>query len=199
MGRHPRRCPLHGAAEDARGSIRWRQPDSWGAWHPLSVWEDAGDDDAELVASGLVRPGPGGLPDGAALAGRRQRPRGRGHRRRLRPGPDPAGVDRHHQLAEPPGSSTGRGPCPAGGDHPPRLGRRRGDAQGADRGRAPISKLVVHHTVTPNDDPDPAQTVRAVYAYHTRHNGWNDVGYNFLVDQQGRVYEGRFARPYRPG
>ena len=79
-------------------------------------------------------------------------------------------------------------------------------AWGADEGMrkgpiefAPISKLVVHHTVTPNDDPDPAQTVRAVYAYHTRHNGWNDVGYNFLVDQQGRVYEGRFARPYGPG
>ena len=80
-------------------------------------------------------------------------------------------------------------------------------AWGADEGMRkgpiefglPISKLVVHHTVTPNDDPDPAQTVRAVYAYHTRHNGWNDIGYNFLVDQQGRIYEGRFARPYRPG
>jgi hypothetical protein len=57
----------------------------------------------------------------------------------------------------------------------------------------------VHHTVTQNNDPDPAQTVRAIYAYHTRGNGWNDIGYNFLVDQQGRVYEGRFARAYRPG
>jgi hypothetical protein len=53
--------------------------------------------------------------------------------------------------------------------------------------------------VTPNNDPDPAQTVRAVYAYHTRHNGWDDIGYNFLVDQQGRVYEGRWARAYRQG
>jgi hypothetical protein len=64
---------------------------------------------------------------------------------------------------------------------------------------AAISKLVVHHTVTENNDPDPAQTVRAIYAYHTRGNGWNDIGYNFLVDQQGRVYEGRFARGYHPG
>jgi hypothetical protein len=64
---------------------------------------------------------------------------------------------------------------------------------------APLSKLVVHHTVTQNDDPDPAATVRAVYAYHTQANGWNDIGYHFLVDAAGRIYEGRFARPYRPG
>jgi hypothetical protein len=62
-----------------------------------------------------------------------------------------------------------------------------------------VTKLVVHHTVTPNDDPDPAQTVRAIYAFHTRSRGWDDIGYNFLVDGAGRVYEGRFARGYAPG
>ncbi|HVM02362.1 MAG TPA: peptidoglycan recognition family protein, partial [Acidimicrobiales bacterium] len=64
---------------------------------------------------------------------------------------------------------------------------------------APITKLIVHHTVTPNDDPDPAATVRAMYAYHTRVRGWDDIGYNFLVDARGRVYEGRYARAYEPG
>jgi hypothetical protein len=63
---------------------------------------------------------------------------------------------------------------------------------------ARVSKLVVHHTVTPNDDPDPASTVRAIYAYHTQSRGWDDIGYNFLVDAAGRVYEGRFARQYAP-
>jgi len=61
---------------------------------------------------------------------------------------------------------------------------------------ATIRKLVVHHTVTTNDDPDPAATVRAIYQSHTQQNGWNDIGYNFLVDAQGRVYEGRWARGY---
>jgi hypothetical protein len=66
---------------------------------------------------------------------------------------------------------------------------------------APISKLFVHHTVTSPDgeDPDPAATVRAIYAYHVQGNGWDDIGYNFLVDAQGRIYEGRWARNYEPG
>jgi hypothetical protein len=66
---------------------------------------------------------------------------------------------------------------------------------------APITKLFVHHTVTSPDgpDPDPAATVRAIYAYHVEGNGWDDIGYNFLIDAQGRVYEGRWARNYAPG
>jgi hypothetical protein len=64
---------------------------------------------------------------------------------------------------------------------------------------APITKLVVHHTDTPNDDPDPPSTVRAIYQFHTQSRGWNDIGYNFLVDEAGHVYEGRFARDYATG
>jgi hypothetical protein len=66
---------------------------------------------------------------------------------------------------------------------------------------APISKLFVHHTVTSPDgpDPDPAATVRAIYAYHTQGRGWDDIGYNFLIDAQGRIYEGRWARNYASG
>lgn len=62
-----------------------------------------------------------------------------------------------------------------------------------------IAKLVVHHSDTANDDPDPAATVRAIQAFHIRSNGWDDIGYNFLIDQQGRIYEGRWARNYADG
>ncbi|MGH9164681.1 MAG: peptidoglycan recognition protein family protein, partial [Acidimicrobiales bacterium] len=61
---------------------------------------------------------------------------------------------------------------------------------------APVTKLFVHHTVTTNDDPDPAATVRAIYTFHTQVRGWNDIGYNFVVDGRGRVYEGRWSRSY---
>ena len=64
---------------------------------------------------------------------------------------------------------------------------------------APLGRIIVHHTVTPNGDANPAATVRGVLAHHTGGNGWDDIGYNFLIDQQGRIYEGRFARPYASG
>ncbi|HEX6381568.1 MAG TPA: N-acetylmuramoyl-L-alanine amidase, partial [Acidimicrobiia bacterium] len=70
-----------------------------------------------------------------------------------------------------------------------------------DQKYAPINKLFVHHTVTSPDgqDSDPAATVRAIYAYHVQGNGWDDIGYNFLIDGEGRVYEGRWAREYAAG
>lgn len=52
---------------------------------------------------------------------------------------------------------------------------------------------VVHHTAGSNsytsDQAD--DVVRATCLYHRNTRGWNDVGYNFLVDRYGRVYEGR--------
>jgi len=64
---------------------------------------------------------------------------------------------------------------------------------------AAIQRMDVHHTVTTNNDPNPAATVRAIYVWHTQGNGWNDIGYNFLIDASGNVYEGRYARSYANG
>ena len=62
----------------------------------------------------------------------------------------------------------------------------------------PIQMLVVHHTAMGDDDPDPAGTVRAIYYYHAVTRGWGDIGYNFLVDAAGNIYEGRYSREYAP-
>jgi hypothetical protein len=51
--------------------------------------------------------------------------------------------------------------------------------------------FVIHHTVTPNHPQDPAYIVRAIYQYHALSRGWGDIGYNFLIDEQGNIYEGR--------
>ena len=51
----------------------------------------------------------------------------------------------------------------------------------------------VHHTVNANEYTA-AQVpgiLRSIYAYHTRSRGWSDVGYNYLVDRFGRIWEGR--------
>lgn len=57
----------------------------------------------------------------------------------------------------------------------------------------PVQTITVHHTATANDDPDPAATVRAIYEFHVVTNGWGDIGYNFLIDEAGTVYEGCYA------
>ena len=57
-----------------------------------------------------------------------------------------------------------------------------------------IRKVIVHHTVTPGTDP--AAEVRGILKYHTQSRGFDDIGYNFLIDRDGTVYEGRWARTY---
>ena len=64
---------------------------------------------------------------------------------------------------------------------------------------APVTRVVVHHTVTTDNDPDPASTMRAMLAYHVKANRWDDIGYNFVIDGAGRIYEGRWARSYAAG
>ena len=40
--------------------------------------------------------------------------------------------------------------------------------------------------------------IRSIYAYHVRANGWCDVGYNYLIDRFGRIWEGRAGGITRP-
>ena len=52
---------------------------------------------------------------------------------------------------------------------------------------------VVHHTAGSNSysRSQSAAIVRGIQRYHVLGNGWDDIGYNFLVDKYGRVFEGR--------
>jgi hypothetical protein len=74
--------------------------------------------------------------------------------------------------------------------------RLRFDARGAEiwppERRAP-EKVVVHHTATANREADTAASVRAVYYYHAVSQGWGDIGYNYLIDWRGNVFEGRYG------
>ncbi|MGH9000010.1 MAG: N-acetylmuramoyl-L-alanine amidase [Acidimicrobiia bacterium] len=158
----------------------------WSRWRTLGVAHDLEDEATGLVYSGLVR------IDGAT-------------RLQARHGDGVAAlelvlIDAGDSPAIPVQGPSGAPGAPGAPEIVTRAGwgaderMRKGNPK-----HAPVSKLVVHHTVTPNDDPDPASTVRAIYAFHTRSRGWDDIGYNFLVDHTGRVYEGRFARAYPPG
>ncbi len=89
-------------------------------------------------------------------------------------------------------------PPPAGGTRPPRIFTR--TEWGGDSVPPKTSPTYgevqlgfVHHTVTANAyrPEDSASIVLGIARYHRDSNGWNDIGYNFLVDKYGQVFEGR--------
>jgi len=55
------------------------------------------------------------------------------------------------------------------------------------------NRIIIHHTVTPNQPADPEVYMRAVYLYHKNTKGWGDVGYNYLIDHLGNIYEGKLG------
>ncbi|MFW6069419.1 MAG: N-acetylmuramoyl-L-alanine amidase [bacterium] len=56
----------------------------------------------------------------------------------------------------------------------------------------PVSHLILHHTVTTSSG-DSAATVRAIWKFHTYTRGWGDIGYNYLVDTNGVIFEGHLG------
>jgi hypothetical protein len=63
-----------------------------------------------------------------------------------------------------------------------------------------VRAAFVHHTADRNNytRTDVPAMVRAMYTYHVRSRGWCDLGYNFLVDRFGRIFEGRYGAAQLP-
>ncbi|MEO3852308.1 N-acetylmuramoyl-L-alanine amidase [Streptomyces sp. B8F3] len=92
------------------------------------------------------------------------------------------------------------GPAPDSPVTPPPVTRRAG--WGADESLVDdpptynpdgIKAALVHHTAQAVNYScaESAAMVRSIFLMHVNGNGWNDVGYNFLVDKCGRIFEGR--------
>jgi len=109
----------------------------------------------------------------------------------------PAGL--RAELVDP-GEEPAARSLPAG-DKAPRPGVVTRSGWGADeslreRGSTytgPVRTVFVHHTDTTNDYAcaDAPKIIRSIYRYHVKSSGWRDIGYNFLVDKCGTIYEGR--------
>ncbi|MER5477160.1 peptidoglycan recognition protein [Streptomyces sp. NPDC002734] len=72
-----------------------------------------------------------------------------------------------------------------------------------ERGFVYTSKVkvaFVHHTATGNGYTcsQAPSVIRSIYRYHVGSMGWRDIGYNFLVDKCGKIYEGRAGGVARP-
>ena len=169
----------------AQAQVRARK--RGGRWTPWTALHDAGDHgpDAGRGAAGTDPAWTGAADEfQLRLAGR---PRGL-RARFVRSVPAARRAGRRNVLAR---SSRRQVGAPAiitrtqwGGDSvTPRSGPSFGQVQLA----------FVHHTVNANEygPEDSAAIVLGIARYHRDHNGWNDIGYNFLVDKYGQIFEGR--------
>lgn len=89
---------------------------------------------------------------------------------------------------------------------PPIITRQQWGADESFRTRAPgcngqpeyastVRYAVIHHTVTANAySPEESHAaIRGIYHFHTHTSGFCDIGYNFIVDRYGQVFEGRYG------
>jgi N-acetylmuramoyl-L-alanine amidase len=191
--RAPRRFDLLGIREGAAGAtldVRVRRRGGpWSPWVPLA----AGHDHRPDTGTGAHASDPvwaGGADElqlrtaarGAALRGAL----------RIHFVAVPAAAKRRGARA-----STAAAKTAQAGGPPPIVPRAQwgGDAvtPRADPAYGDVQVAFVHHTVSANDyaAADSPGIVLSMAKYHRDVNGWNDLGYNFVVDKYGQVFEGR--------
>lgn len=179
----------HGHAEEegGHGAVRFRTDGVWGPWIDLvedgaaregqwaSALVDGGDADAYQVR---------GLPASARSA--------RAVAINTTDGPAVKVGERQGGAAGALGSSTCRSRADWGADETLRSkdGKEVWPSQ-----HNPLQTLTVHHTATANGETGEtaAARVRSIYRYHAVDRGWGDIGYQYLVDASGVVYEGRWS------
>lgn len=58
----------------------------------------------------------------------------------------------------------------------------------------PVTYITVHHTAMAFQSADRSSTaahIESIRRFHRNDRGWGDIGYHYLVDRAGRVWEGR--------
>jgi hypothetical protein len=177
--------------------VRTRSKDTWSAWEELHVDDSHGPDPGTPEA---VRSRRGSVPlvvlGAAEVQVRVATASGRVPRdlsvERIDPGDSAADTGARIPTAA------------AGGTRPSILTRAAWGADESIRRGTPSYGTVdvgyVHHTAGANTytSSEVPGVIRGIYAYHVKSLGWNDIGYNFLVDKWGRIWEGRAGGTDRP-
>jgi len=98
-------------------------------------------------------------------------------------------------------------PADAAPDQPPIIGREvwGGDRCLGDEAEEPgytdgVRTMFIHHTATAGSysEAGAPDVVYAICNYHVATRGWRDIGYNFLIDVYGNIYEGRAGGVDKP-
>ncbi|MEU6444696.1 N-acetylmuramoyl-L-alanine amidase [Streptomyces sp. NPDC047046] len=183
----------------------------WGAWQALETHnaEHAADPESREARTPGRHGGTAPLWTGAADAV---------EARVSGPAPLPAGLridlvdpgaDQREATRPAPGPvrpPAGHGSLPRGQAPEPAIVDRAG--WGADENlrepqfgyTGPVRAAFIHHSASGNNytcEQAPS-VIRGIYRYHVESNGWRDLGYNFLVDKCGTVYEGRAGGVAKP-
>ncbi len=65
---------------------------------------------------------------------------------------------------------------------------------------APIERIVIHDTgcspknsTCNNDNVDEKAIIQSIYRNHAKTRGWGDIGYHYIIDRKGNIYEARFG------
>ena len=202
---------MHASAPaDMTVEVKVRRGGDWSSWQHLEFdpSEAPGSGEDSLVRDGTAPLWVGGA-DGIqarALSPSGLRPEG------LRvvaidPGSSPS--DRAATSGTTTAASSGAASAAAGGLAPmPSIVSRRqwgadpslGDACWPPRYGSTVKAVFVHHTVGSNSysRADGPAVVRGIHAYHTQAMHWCDIGYNFLVDRYGTIYQGRRGGIQKP-
>lgn len=53
-------------------------------------------------------------------------------------------------------------------------------------------EVIVHHTDSAGNPSNSAAEIRAIWQYHAYGRGWGDIGYNYLIDKTGSIFQGRY-------
>ncbi len=64
-----------------------------------------------------------------------------------------------------------------------------------------VKLIVVHHTAIPNagEKRSSAEQMRALYEMHSNGRGWGDIGYHYVIGDDGKIYEGKAGGEYVVG
>lgn len=62
-----------------------------------------------------------------------------------------------------------------------------------NRTTSTVNHCVIHHSAGSNTDSNYVNTLRNIYLLHTQSNGWDDIGYNYIIAPNGLIFAGRDA------